>query len=63
MSVAARWESAAICDDCWDKLHPTRPSPRADAADEAEMCHSCGRDTRSGIYIRAPVDANGRAVA
>jgi len=42
----------AICDDCWDKQHPDRPSPRAGEG-ETECCCWCGAATWSGIYLRA----------
>jgi hypothetical protein len=44
------WE-APLCDDCWDKLAPSHPSPRLDCGEE-ETCTDCAQPTRSGIYIR-----------
>lgn len=47
----------AICDDCWDKKNPDRPSPRSNVG-EMELCCYCGKKTRSGIYVRGnPKDA------
>lgn len=40
-----------ICDDCWDRDHADRPSPRLGGG-FAEQCCKCGAGTNSGIYIR-----------
>jgi hypothetical protein len=40
-----------LCDDCWDALHPDRPSPRFTLGVERPCCR-CGRTTRSGIWFR-----------
>ena len=40
-----------VCDDCWDREYPDRPSPRVGQG-ERETCCKCGNRTFSGIYIR-----------
>jgi hypothetical protein len=40
-----------LCDDCWDKKYPERPSPRKGQGD-VEQCCMCGKMTLSGIYFR-----------
>lgn len=46
----SKW-THAICDDCWDKKNPERPSPRR-ASGDREICCFCAMGTNSGIYIR-----------
>lgn len=41
-----------MCTDCWVTVNPDRVPVRVFDA-ELETCHSCGRYTTSGIYIRA----------
>lgn len=42
---------AALCETCWNRLHPERRvSPSAAGA--AEVCDECNNATRSGIYVR-----------
>jgi hypothetical protein len=43
--------AAPLCDACWDRLHPDKPSPRLDCG-ASETCDDCGKATRSGIYLR-----------
>jgi hypothetical protein len=50
------YQSVALCDDCWDRDRPDKPSPRTTSG-ALERCHRCGGETRSGIYLRIDVDA------
>lgn len=40
-----------ICEACWEKRSPGRVPVRVPAAD-VETCGYCGRETRSGVYVR-----------
>lgn len=48
--VGMSW-TQAICNDCWDKREPDRPSPRSNQGG-GEFCAYCGDATVSGIYVR-----------
>jgi hypothetical protein len=54
--------SAPQCDDCWDRLNPSDPSPRT-AGGPPEACVHCGNLTVSGIYVRGEQAAASRAAA
>jgi hypothetical protein len=45
-----RW-THSLCNDCWDKRNPDRPSPRADVGAD-DICCSCGARHKSGLYWR-----------
>jgi hypothetical protein len=43
----------SICDGCWFAWHPERPTlGTVNPANDLEVCCSCGKPTRSGIYVR-----------
>jgi hypothetical protein len=50
VNVVITW-AAPLCDDCWDKFAPDKPSPRLECG-ASETCDDCGNATRSGIYVR-----------
>lgn len=46
------WTQPA-CDECWWERYPGREPARIVATlREKETCVYCGKDTRSGIYVR-----------
>lgn len=55
-----RFETAAFCDDCWDRRVPDKPAPRSSQG-PLERCHGCGRLTTSGIYVRVDTESEPRA--
>jgi hypothetical protein len=40
-----------ICDECWTKRNPGRMPCRGLLVDVEKCCY-CGKETKSGIYIR-----------
>jgi superfamily II helicase len=40
-----------ICDECWRKQKGERVPVRIKEPDQ-EICHACGKETFSGIYVR-----------
>lgn len=51
-----RFLSAALCNACWNKRQPDKPS-RGMHEGPFERCHGCGRITTSGIYVRVDTEA------
>jgi len=54
------WKSVPICAICWNKENPRSMLDRPRSLDGLgpgieEDCSRCGRETRSGIYVRAEV--------
>ena len=46
----SRW-THSICDSCWNIKEPIR-EPVHIMHGEIEICCFCGKETRSGIYVR-----------
>lgn len=49
------WTAMPVCDVCWDRQHPDKPSPRLGIG-ATEICCQCGDLTNSGIYVRLDRD-------
>lgn len=52
----------SICDECWQKREPNRVPVRAVPIMVAGRCCYCGKEHRSGIYVRehpADMECNG----
>lgn len=50
------WSNQPMCDACWEETNPTR-APAKLREPEKERCAWCGRETYSGIYVRARSEA------
>lgn len=49
-----RWDTHALCDTCWTKIHgPDQPAARVRYPGR-DTCCSCGAGTVSGIFVRHP---------
>jgi hypothetical protein len=52
----SNFQIAAVCDDCWDRRRPDRPSPRTGNA-APKFCHTCAALTCSGILLKLDFEA------
>ena len=56
----SKW-THSICEECWRKREPNR-TPTCMIAAVTERCCFCGKEHRSGIYVRenpADMECNG----